>query len=110
MLFMIIILSLVNFFVIMVLGIIFLGRLEWGGKALTVVLILAMIISVAIAPFEYKRLKAHLQMKAEEWNNGICPDCGSAYRFANADYNKNKGTIYYWTCDNCQKVIERTTR
>ena len=40
------------------------------------------------------------------WNNGYCVECGNKWRFANADYIKNVGTIYYWTCDNCGKVIE----
>lgn len=40
------------------------------------------------------------------WNNGYCIECGNKWRFANADNHRNVGTIYYWTCDNCGKVIE----
>lgn len=42
----------------------------------------------------------------EQWNNGYCVNCGHEYKFANAEHRKNSGTIYYWYCDDCGKVIE----
>lgn len=45
-------------------------------------------------------------MDISAWNNGYCVECGHEYKFANADHRKNAGTIYYWYCDNCGKVIE----
>ncbi len=40
------------------------------------------------------------------WNNGYCIECGSPYRFTNADYNnKTSQTTYYYSCDSCGKVI-----
>ena len=40
------------------------------------------------------------------WNNGVCPNCGIEWHFSNADHIRNGGTLYYWNCDNCGRVIE----
>ena len=40
------------------------------------------------------------------WNNGVCPNCGIEWHFSNADHIRNGGTLYYWNCDNCGRVIK----
>ena len=42
----------------------------------------------------------------EIWNDGKCPTCGIEWEFSNADHIRNGGTLYYWRCDNCNKIIE----
>ena len=42
----------------------------------------------------------------QAWNNGTCPNCGTEWHFSSADHIRNGGTLYYWTCDNCGRVIE----
>ena len=42
----------------------------------------------------------------QAWNNGTCPNCATEWEFSNADHIRNGGTLYYWHCPNCQRVIE----
>lgn len=65
-------------------------------------IILALLIGCTITGL----IKSEQSSDKVNWNNGYCVDCGNKLRFANADHIKNVGTVYYWTCDNCGKVIE----
>ena len=47
-------------------------------------------------------------MDADTWNEGICW-CGGEYEFSNAGHRKNGGNYYYYTCNECGRVIETTT-
>lgn len=49
-----------------------------------------------------------LELKADEttWNNGVCPNDNTEWAFSNADHQRNSGTIYYYHCPTCNKVIE----
>ena len=41
----------------------------------------------------------------EQWNNGVCPQCGELWVFKGASRNKNS-TYYYYSCDKDQIVIK----
>ena len=43
------------------------------------------------------------------WNNGFC-ECGCKWTFSNVEHLKNSGTLYYWHCEDCGKVIELHTQ
>ena len=43
---------------------------------------------------------------AYSWNDGVCPNCNVEWTFSNADHLRNSGTLYYWSCLNCGRVIE----
>lgn len=45
------------------------------------------------------------KMDASVWNDGIC-QCGGEFEFSNATHRKNGGNYYYYTCNDCGKVIE----
>ena len=66
------------------------------GSIIAVVIGFGIILGVAYNHTQEKKL----------WNNGYCIECGSPYRFTNADYNnKTSQTTYYYSCDSCGKVI-----
>lgn len=46
----------------------------------------------------------------QAWNNGVCPNCNVSWIFANADHVRNGGTLYYWNCKECNKVIRLHTQ
>lgn len=39
------------------------------------------------------------------WNNGRCNDCNIEWSLVNIQHSV-KGTIYYYQCENCKKIIE----
>lgn len=41
----------------------------------------------------------------ENYNNGICAECGGEYRFASATHIKNNGDRYYYTCESCGHTV-----
>lgn len=42
----------------------------------------------------------------QAWNNGTCPNDGTEWVFTNADHLRNSGTLYYYYCPECGKIIE----
>lgn len=77
---------------------------ENGNRVIKTVvgIILALLIGCTITGL----IKSEQSSDKVNWNNGYCVECGNKWRFANADHTKNAGTVYYWTCDNCGKVIK----
>ena len=49
-----------------------------------------------------------VSIDADTWNEGVCL-CGGEYEFSNAGHRKNGGNYYYYTCNECGRVIETTT-
>ena len=41
----------------------------------------------------------------ENYNNGVCVECGGEYRFTSAQHIKNGGDRYYYTCENCGHTV-----
>ncbi len=39
------------------------------------------------------------------YNNGICSECGSNYRFVSATHIRNSSDEYYYSCENCGYTI-----
>lgn len=44
--------------------------------------------------------------EADSWNNGVCPNDNTEWVFSNVDHLGSSGTIYYYHCPTCNKVIE----
>lgn len=47
-------------------------------------------------------------MNNTKWNNGECPDCHISWTFSNGQDRKNKSSILWYYCENCEKVIDIT--
>lgn len=45
------------------------------------------------------------QIEDEKWNNGVCVECNSDYKFSGATHNKSS-KLYYYTCENCDYTVE----
>lgn len=41
----------------------------------------------------------HHECEAKKWNKGICPECGTEWRFQSATKYRTS-TTYYYVCDN----------
>lgn len=67
--------------------------------------IATIIIAVAIGCLSGFALMSESNADDKAWNNGYCTQCRNPYRFVNADRSFST-THYYWSCDNCGKVIE----
>lgn len=67
--------------------------------------IVRFIIALTIGCLVSFALVSESNANDKTWNNGYCTQCGNPYRFVNVDRSFST-TRYYWTCDNCRKVIE----
>ena len=74
---------------------------EWGKR------IIAIVVSFAVGFGLSGALTADAMGKQKDWNDGVCPECGTPWRFASAEHLRHGGTIYYYVCDNCGKIIEQ---
>ena len=88
---------------------IFLGLLLIGGvpepkeiKAWILLVILALVIGFGTA----KLLFIEIEHDRKLWNNGYCSTCHNKLEFNGADKNINSSILYFWSCDNCQRVIQ----
>lgn len=61
-------------------------------------IILAICLGLAVHRLE--------QAKIREFNNGICPKCGTPYRFLQAVGHHGSYPGYIYICDHCDKMIE----
>ena len=43
------------------------------------------------------------------WNNGSC-ECGCEWTFSNVEHLRNSGNLYYWYCEDCERLIELNTQ
>jgi hypothetical protein len=41
----------------------------------------------------------------EEYNNGICSECGGHYKFVSSSHIKNSSDEYYYSCEDCGYTI-----
>ncbi len=41
----------------------------------------------------------------EEYNNGICSECGGHYKFVSSSYIRNGSDEYYYSCEDCGYTI-----
>lgn len=41
----------------------------------------------------------------EEYNNGICSECGGHYKFVSSSYIRNSSDEYYYSCEDCGYTI-----
>lgn len=41
----------------------------------------------------------------EEYNNGICSECGGHYKFVSSSYIRNDSDEYYYSCEDCGYTI-----
>jgi len=62
------------------------------------------LILILIATIIYLSNKHSID--AKKWNEGYCPDCGGEYSLVDISYIRYIGNVYYYTCDNCGKIIE----
>ena len=45
------------------------------------------------------------KIDTETYNEGVCVKCGGHYTIFDVEHIRNSGDIYYYKCDNCEKVI-----
>ena len=41
----------------------------------------------------------------ENYNNGICTECGGEYRFTSSEHRANDGDRYYYACEGCGHTV-----
>ena len=80
----------------------FLFSVNMKGFKKVFVIILTMVITGWLSS---TMLCSEYNSDKEKWNNGYC-ECGGKWVFSNADHIKNGGTVYYWHCEKCNKIIE----
>lgn len=68
-----------------------------------VTIILAIVFSSLLVGVCYLEDKAD----KDNWNNGICSQCGGSLDFKNASRYKGR-TTYFWECEECGYIIETT--
>lgn len=85
-------------------GSIFTTNMEGWKKRLVTLVIATCVGCIISAMFCVER---NNDIKA--WNNGYC-ECGSELKFSNVEHLRNGGNIYYWHCEDCDKVIELHTQ
>lgn len=100
----------VNFIFALILVIIFFaicGFFDYWEEHRLLIISLILLTSIPLT-FVVKQFDDEINRNnAKLWNNGYCVECGEPYRFSNATYNSNTYSYnYFWTCDNCQTVIE----
>jgi hypothetical protein len=39
------------------------------------------------------------------WNDGNCYNCETQWTLVNAQYVRNDGTHYFYTCESCEKLL-----
>ena len=69
----------------------------------------AVVIAVCVGCGISAMFCAERNSDVKAWNNGSC-ECGSEWKFSNADHLRNGGNLYYWYCEDCGKVIELHTQ
>lgn len=67
--------------------------------------VVGIITSILVSSAITAALIADRNMDMEQWNNGICPQCGELWEFKGATKYKNH-TSYFYSCDKDQIVIE----
>ena len=45
------------------------------------------------------------KVSKENYNDGICAECGGEYRFASAEHTKSGDDRYFYTCEDCGHTI-----
>lgn len=71
---------------------------KWTGVFIT--LIIAFVISGLFA--------LDSEAKRQEWNNGICNQCGQAeYKFSGAAKSRSGHETLYYVCPNCDNLIRQ---
>jgi len=78
-----------------------LDRVDVILVGLLIVLVLGMMLGV------YADYQHHLDV-VEEFNNGICKECGSTYSFVEAVGHRYSST-YVYKCNGCGNIIESDT-
>lgn len=78
-----------------------LDRVDVILVGLLIVLVLAMIFGA------YNDYQHHLDV-VEDFNNGICKECGSTYSFVEAVGHRYSST-YVYKCNGCGNIIESDT-
>ena len=76
-----------------------------GLKRLAITLAIAICIGCSVSGMFCVERKSDIKT----WNNGVC-ECGSEWKFSNAERLKNSGNLYYWYCEDCGRIIELHTQ
>ena len=60
------------------------------------------------ALFVFMMIMVHYEVKAaiEEYNDGICLNCGGNYHLAGVYHVKNSGDYYIYECENCHHTFK----
>lgn len=66
--------------------------------------IVGIITSILVGCAITAALVADRNIDMEQWNNGVCPQCGGLWEFKGATSN-HTDTYYYYSCDKDQIVI-----
>lgn len=66
--------------------------------------VVGIITSILVSGAITAALVADRNTDMEQWNNGVCPQCGELWEFKGATSN-HTNTYYYYSCDKDQIVI-----
>lgn len=66
--------------------------------------VVGIITSILVSGAITAALVANRNIDMEQWNNGVCPQCGELWEFKGATSN-HTNTYYYYSCDKDQIVI-----
>lgn len=66
--------------------------------------VVGIITSILVSGAITAALIADRNIDMEQWNNGVCPQCGGLWEFKGATSNRTD-TYYYYSCDKDQIVI-----
>lgn len=66
--------------------------------------VVGIITSILVSGAITAALVADRNIDMEQWNNGVCPQCGELWEFKGATSNRTN-TYYYYSCDKDQIVI-----
>ena len=68
-------------------------------------IILAVLLIFCILIFVITMAKYEVNAAVEEYNHGICLNCGGNYHLAGAYHIKNSGDYYIYECENCHHTF-----
>lgn len=73
-------------------------KIDFGALFFVLLIALVFVAGCLFAVHESKVAK-------ENYNNGICTNCGGEYCFTSSEHIKNSGDRYYYACEDCGHTV-----
>lgn len=71
--------------------------MKWGIAIIIIVAFFSLVI------ISYSVMKTEAK---DNWNDGICVECGGEYRLVNTFWSQVYGTMYTYECENCHHAFD----